>query len=207
MKFTPFLVALVGMAVAAAPIKAWADEPITVEAALQARHNERWPVLGAMADAGVPDGAMGSLVLRPWQWLRVYGGGGSNSVSRGYRGGLSLVPFGAGPSVSVEYGHYNDGDANGLVRRLMGGQFTGSPLLDRVGYEFANAQGGLDFGGKRVIFFVHGGVSMVWAQLHNVNNAFQSSGASSNTVVQVGQDPKVKAFGSSLKVGLIIFLM
>jgi hypothetical protein len=74
-----------------------------------------------MADVGVPDGAIGSLVVRPWQWFRAYGGGGSNSVSKGWRGGFSLVPFGAGPSVSLEYGHYNDGDANGLVRRMVSG--------------------------------------------------------------------------------------
>jgi hypothetical protein len=205
MKLTPFLVAMFVGGVGVASSEALAQEPATVESALQARHNESWPVFGMMADAGIPDGAIGSLVIRPWQWLRVYGGGGTNSVSRGYRGGLSLVPFGAGPSVSVEYGHYNDGDANGLVRSMMGGQFSGSPLLDKVGYDYANAHAGLDFGGKHVIFFVHGGVSMVWAQLHNVNDALQSS--NSGTVVQVGQDPKVKVMGSSLKVGLIVFFI
>ena len=205
MKFTPFMVALVGMAAAAAPAIVFAQDQDTVEAALQARRAERWPVVGVMADVGVPDGAIGSLVVRPWQWFRVYGGGGSNTVSKGWRGGLSLIPFGAGPSLSFEYGHYNDGDANGLVRRLMSGQFRGSPLLEKVGYDYVNAHAGLDFGGKRVIFFVHGGVSMLWAQLHNVNDALQNTG--STTVVQVNQDPKVKAFGSSLKVGLIIFLM
>ncbi len=204
MKLTPVLVALVGTT-AVLPATARAGASNTVEAALQARRAEHWPVVGLMADAGLPDGAIASLVVRPWQWLRVYAGGGTNSVSKGWRGGLSLVPFGAGPSFSLEYGHYNDGNANGLVRHLVSGQFAGSPLLDRVGYDYVNAHLGLDFGGKHVIFFVHGGISMVWAQLHNLNDVLASS--NSATTVQVNQDPKVKAVGSSIKVGLINFLL
>ena len=205
MKFTSVMVALLGMAAASAPASVHAQDQNTVEAALQAKRAERWPVVGVMADVGLPDGAMGSLVVRPWQWFRAYAGGGSNSVSKGYRGGFSLVPFGAGPSVSVEYGHYNEGDANGLVRRVVSGEFKGSSLLDKVGYDYVNAHAGLDFGGKNFIFFVHGGVSKVWAQIHNVNDALGSSGSS--TVVSVNQDPKITITGSSLKIGLIVFLM
>jgi hypothetical protein len=198
------MVGLVGFAAVAAPVTARAEEPQTVEAALQAKRAETWPHVGLMADAGLPDGAIGSLVVRPWQWFRVYGGGGSNSVSRGWRGGLSLVPFGAGPSVSFEYGHYNDGDANGVVRRVVSGDFSGSPLLSKIGYDYFNAHAGLDFGGKHVIFFVHGGISKVWAQVHNLNQAMNSSGS---TTVEVSQDPKVTVVGSSFKVGLIVFFI
>ena len=182
-----------------------AEEPQTVERALQSRHQEQWPVVGLSTDVGLPDGAIASLVVRPWQWFRAYAGGGSNSISKGWRGGFSLVPFGAGPSVSLEYGQYAEGDANGLVRRMVSGNFKGSALLDRVGYDYANAQVGLDFGGKSVLFFVHGGVSMVWAQVHNINEVANAS--NSSTTVSVSQDPKIKVFGSSLKVGLIVFLM
>ncbi len=198
------MVGLVGIAAAATPLAAIAEEPHTVETALQAQRSESWPRIGLMVDAGVPDGAIGSLVVRPWQWIRAYVGGGSNSVSRGWRGGLSLVPFGAGPSVSVEYGHYSDGNANGLVRRLVSGDFAGSPLLERVGYDYFNAHAGLDFGGKNVIFFVHGGISKVWADIHNLNQAMKSS---SSTTIEVSSDPKVTVVGSSLKVGLIVFFI
>jgi hypothetical protein len=204
MRFTAFMVGLVGAAALAVPTSARAEEPQTVDAALQARQVESWPHVGLMADAGIPDGAIGSLVIRPWQWFRVYGGGGSNSVSRGWRGGFSLVPFGAGPSVSVEYGHYADGDANGIVRRLVSGDFGGSPLLEKIGYDYVNAQAGLDFGGKHVIFFVHGGISKVWAQVHNLNDALKNNGS---TIIEVAQDPKVTVVGSSLKIGLIIFFI
>jgi hypothetical protein len=204
MRFASISAGLVSVVVIASPLCAEAGEPQTVEAALDARRAESWPHVGLMADAGIPDGAIGSLVVRPWQWVRVYGGGGTNSVSRGWRGGLSLVPFGAGPSVSVEYGHYADGNANGLMRRLVSGDFGGSPLLDRIGYDYLNAHAGLDFGGKHVIFFVHGGISKVWAQVHNLNQALSGGGS---TTVEVTQDPKVTVVGSSLKVGLIIFFI
>jgi hypothetical protein len=204
MKLAASLVLGIGIVAGMASAPALAEEPTTVEAALQARHSESWPLVGLMADVGLPDGAIGSLVVRPWQWLRFYGGGGTNSVSRGFRGGLSLLPFGAGPSLTVEYGHYGEGNANGVVKRVMN-QWNGSPLLDRVGYDYANAHVGLDFGGKRVIFFVHGGISRVWAEVHNLNAALGDS--NSGTVIRVGQDPKVQVTGSSLKVGLIVFLI
>jgi hypothetical protein len=205
MKFTSIMAALLGMAAAFAPASVCAQDQNAIATALQAKRAERWPLVGVMADVGVPDGAIASLVIRPWQWFRAYGGGGSNSVSKGWRGGFSLLPFGAGPSLSLEYGHYSDGDANGLVRRMVSGEFKSNTLLDKVGYDYANAHVGLDFGGKNVIFYVHGGVSRVWAQMHNVNDAFGSSGSS--TVVSVSQDPKVTVTGSSLKIGLIVFLM
>src|ERR1700690_2945931 len=77
----------------------------------------RLPQLGVMADAGLPDGANASLVFRPLRWLRVHGGGGYNMVSAGVRGGATVVPFGMGPSATLEAGHYFDGNANGAVQR------------------------------------------------------------------------------------------
>jgi hypothetical protein len=204
MRLTSFAVGLSSLALLAAPSSVRAEEPQTVDAALEARKAEPWPRVGLMLDVGIPDGAIGSLVVRPWKWVRAYAGGGSNSVSAGWRGGLSLLPFGAGPSVSVEYGHYADGDANGLVRRLVSGEFSGSPLLERIGYDYLNAQVGLDFGGKRVMFFVHGGISKLWAEIHNLNQAVKSTGS---TTIEVTRDPKVTVVGSSLKIGLIVFFV
>jgi hypothetical protein len=116
------------------------------------------PRFGVMADAGVPDGANASLVFRPLAWLRAHGGGGANTISKGVRAGVTLLPFGAGPSATLEAGHYFDGDANGLAQRFAGSTFS-SPLLERVGYDYANAHLGLDFGTRRVVFYLHGGMS------------------------------------------------
>jgi hypothetical protein len=190
---------------ASAPAIAHAGEPMTVGAALATRQAETWPRLGVMMDVGVPDGLIGSLVVRPVKWARLYGGGGSNSVSKGWRGGLALIPFGSGPAVAVEYGSYAPGNANGLVRSMTGGSFSGSPLLDKLEYSYANAHAGLEFGGKYFTFFVHGGVSMVWAQLKGGGGTLADTGT--DTVVQISSDPRIKAFGSSLKVGLIVFML
>ena len=205
MRSTILMAAALGWVAVLAPAQARAEEPATVEAALKARQAERWPLVGAMVDVGVPDGLIGSLVVRPLKWARIYGGGGSNSVSKGWRTGLALIPFGSGPSLSLEYGSYAQGDANGLVRSMAGGQFAGSPLLEKLEYQYANAHAGLEFGGKHFTFFVHGGVSMVWAQLHGGGGTLANTGT--DTVVQISSDPKIKAFGSSLKVGLIVFLL
>lgn len=205
MKLTIALAAVLSSAILLAPGEALAQEPTTVEAALQKRQAERWPILGAMVDVGVPDGLIGSLVVRPWKWLRLYGGAGNNSVSTGWRGGFALLPLGSGPCIAVEYGGYGQGDANGLVRSMTGGDFGGSPLLQRLAYQYANAHVGLEFGGKHFTFFVHGGVSRVWAQLHGSSGTLTDTGT--DTVVQVSSDPKIKAFGSSLKIGLIVFLL
>lgn len=166
----------------------------------------RLPMLGLMADVGVPDGLIGSLAIRPWSWVRFCAGGGTNGISSGWRAGLTLLPFGAGPSASLEYGRYQDGDANALARKLVGGGFDGSPLLDRVGYEYMNAHLGLDFGFRRFVFFIHGGVTMLRGQIHNLNAAISGAGATGATEVAVQQDPTAKAIGPSVKLGLVFYI-
>ena len=127
-----------------------------------------------MADVGLPDGAGASLVYRPMKWLRVTGGGTYNMISSGLRAGASLLPFGWGPSLTVEGGHYFDGDANGLVRKFAGSSYQSNAVLERVGYDYANAHLGLDLGYRRVTFFIHGGMSFIRASVHNIDQAIQS---------------------------------
>jgi len=167
------------------------------------------PLFGVMVDAGLPDGANASLVLRPFSWLRAHGGGGYNMISSGIRAGATLLPFGSGPSATIEAGHYFDGDANGLARRFAGATFQ-SALLERVGYDYANAHLGLDFGSRNVVFYIHGGMSYVRAQIHNFDSVVASTasdnGANGSTEISVKQDPTVKAWVPSAKLGLIVYL-
>jgi hypothetical protein len=172
---------------------------------------QRLPYFGLMGDVGVPDGLIGSLVARPWTWLRLSGGGGSNGISKGWRTGITFLPFTAGPSASFEYGHYQDGNANSLAKKVIGGSFDGSPLLERVGYDYLNAHLGLDFGSRRVVFFLHGGVTFLRGQIHNVEAAIrnatsQGADGSGTTEVVVPKEPTVKAVGSSVKLGLIVYI-
>src|SRR4051794_4166463 len=139
------------------------------------------PLFGMMADAGLPDGFNGALVIRPRRWLRTHVGGGYNMISSGVRAGATLAPFGWGPSVTLEGGHYFDGNANGIARKIAGSTYEDSRLLERVGYDYANAHLGFEMGYRRVSFYVHGGMSYVRAKVHNFEGAVQSR-ASMNDV-------------------------
>jgi hypothetical protein len=210
--------AVVGALCAGVAVPAWgwedyepgeAAQQVTVPAG--PRPSDGLPIFGIMADVGVPDGLMGALAIRPWSWLRLSGGGGTNSISHGWRTGVTLLPFVAGPTASFEYGRYSEGNANSLAKKFVGSSFDGSPLLERVGYEFMNAHLGLDFGSSRVVFFVHGGMTLVRSHIRNVETAIRDStgkttGTTGSTEVVVGQDPKVKAIGSSVKLGLIAYV-
>ena len=169
------------------------------------------PVIGLMVDAGLPDGMNGSLIFRPTNWLRTHAGGSYNMISSGVRAGVALIPFGSGPSLTLEAGHYFDGDANGLAKKFAGASFKDSALLERIGYDYANAHLGIEFGSQRVTFYIHGGTSFVRASVHNIDAAIQDKANSnglggSDTTVSVKQDPVIKAWTPSAKLGLIVYL-
>src|SRR6185369_4854552 len=138
-------------AFAAAPTAAVSDMG-AVAAAQPAPKAPPLPIVGVMTDAGLPDGLAASLVVRPTSWLRLHGGGSYNLISAGVRAGVTLVPFGWGPSLSIEGGHYFEGDANNLMRRFAGSSWSSNAALERVGYDYANAHLGLDFGSRRATF-------------------------------------------------------
>jgi hypothetical protein len=164
--------------------------------------------LGVMTDAGVPDGANAALVLRLAPWLRAHAGGGTNTISAGYRGGLTfMVPYTVSPSLSFDFGHFRDGNANGLVRSWVGGEGPLKPLFERFGYTYVNAQLGLEIGRGPVQFFVHAGLSHINVTLHNANAALVAASTSSDpsTTVVVREDPVVRAWVPSVKMGLLVY--
>jgi len=172
------------------------------------------PWLGVMADAGIPDGLQGSVVLRPFKWFRGSVGGGYNMISKGLRVGATLLPFGRGPSGTLEVGHYFEGDANTASAKVFGPGAESSvfgPALQRVGYDFVNAHLGLDLGYKRVTFYIHGGMSYVRAQVHNVDQIINSTtpainGQDANGLqISVPQGGTIKYIGPSAKLGLIVY--
>jgi hypothetical protein len=201
------LVAAAAAALWALPARAQVTESLSTATAVVTP--KRLPLLGVMMDAGLPDGANASLVFRPFSWLRAHGGGGYNMISTGIRAGATLLPFGSGPSATLEAGHYFDGDANGLARRFAGAAFH-SELLERVGYDYANAHLGLDFGSRHVVFYIHGGMSYIRAQIHNFDSVVSSTasdnGGDGSTEISVKQDPTIKAWVPSAKLGLIVYL-
>jgi hypothetical protein len=172
------------------------------------------PWLGIMADVGVPDGMQGSLVLRPWRALRASVGGGYNMISKGVRVGVTLLPFGRGPSGTLEVGRYFEGNGNAAAAQFLGAGVSDSflgPAFQRVGYDFVNAHLGLDFGYKRATFYIHGGMSYVEGKVHNIDQVINHTtpminGQDANGLeISVPQGATVKYIGPSGKIGLIVY--
>jgi hypothetical protein len=200
---------LAGMvSVCASPV-VFAAEPVAEREAAAGKSEGPPIVLGLLADAGVPDGANGALALRPVPWLRLHLGGGHNTVSAGYRGGFTVLPWGVGPSFSVDVGHYREGDANSLVRDVVGTNRLLTPLFQRFGYTYANAQLGLELGRGSFQFFVHGGFSFLRATVHNAQRALDAGQATQTTAgattVRIVQDPIVRAWIPSMKLGMVVY--
>jgi hypothetical protein len=175
--------------------------PVTLERAFVAPERS-YRRFGVMADAGAPDGVTASLVLRPIRMVRLHVGGSYNMISAGIRGGVTLVPLSwwASPTLSLDAGHYTDGDANPIARKVSGDPTFSSPMLERVGYDYVNAHLGLELGRKWFTFYLHAGMSRVSGQIHNVEAAFDGED------VQVKGDPDVSLWVPSARLGLIFYV-
>jgi hypothetical protein len=160
--------------------------------------------VGLWVDAGVPDGAGVSLVFRPMSWLRLHAGATHNDVAPGIRGGVSFVPWSGivTVSVTVEGGHYFEGNANSLARLVLGDAAFNSAYLQKVNYDYVNGHLGLEIGSqRRFVFFIHGGMSQVWGTVHSFEAGLQSSGGTSYTA----SPASVRALMPSAKVGFVLF--
>ena len=185
--------------------------PIATTASVSsAAHTSEGPTLGVMADVGLPDGATASVVVRPVRPLRLELGAAHDGVGPGVRAGVSWIPFGTWitPTLGISCGRFFESDANKRVRTLSGDTTFSSPLLDKVGYDFASARVGLELGRKHVTFFIHAGASVVTGTVHNVDMATQSgmSSGTTSTVTVSTTDPHVRLFSVSATVGFIVYL-
>ncbi len=175
--------------------------PAHAEPSLTARAERGHRRFGVTVDAGVPDGAQAALVFRPIRALRVHAGGGYNLVSKGVRGGLTLAPLSSwfSPTLSIDVGRYFEGDANPLAQRIKGDPTYSSPMLERVGYDYANAHLGLEFGRQWATFYVHAGVSRVSGTVYGVAEAIGED-------VTIEGDPDVTLWSPSARIGLIVYV-
>jgi hypothetical protein len=99
---------------------------------------------GAQFDLGVPDGATIAFVVAPVRTIDVSGGISYNAFSFGVRGGGAWTPLRGriSPTLSVDVGHFAEGDANPLARLVSGNSKFSSAALDRIGYDYADAASG-----------------------------------------------------------------
>jgi hypothetical protein len=161
---------------------------------------------GFALQTGLPDGFTASGVYRPFPWLRTQLGAGYNMVGLGLQGGGTVIPFGWGPSFTLEGGHYFEGDANGIARSMAGAGFASSSLLERVGYDYANAHLGFELGRGDYTFFLHAGMSYMVTHINGLNEALEDSAGGEGPSLRVGQAPTVSAFVPSLKLGFVMYV-
>ncbi|GEJ56051.1 hypothetical protein [Anaeromyxobacter diazotrophicus] len=163
-------------------------------------------ILGLQLDGGVPDGAAATVIYRPLNFLRLGGGLLYNSAGYGVRGGVTVAPyFPIAPSLTLEAGHYFNANAASAVARYTHVSDAVRPLLQDVGYTFAEASIGLELGHPDwFVFFVRGGLSHVWTSVKNANAAAQQITSGSAKVTYFG-DPNVELNIPDVKVGFLFF--
>ncbi len=122
------------------------------------------PHVALAFDAGLPDGLGASLALRPWSWLRLTGGIVTNTISPGIRAGVTVIPFhfAITPTLSVEAGHYFDGDANHAIGFVTQQPSFYNAAFAHVGYDFVDGQIGIEIGfPDRWAFSIRAGLGYV----------------------------------------------
>ena len=162
------------------------------------------PYVGLGLDLGVsgvlPDTGL-LLTLRPGAWLQVQLGPGYNGLSPGLRAGATLVnPILIPLSLTLEGGHYYEGDANKAVHWFSPGTREVASLR-HFSYDYLNLLGGLVFEGRHFCFYLRGGVTWMRTTVKDFSQSVQE-------VAQVdlqAADPKVHYRGPSAKIGILVF--
>jgi len=168
------------------------------------RMRSKVPFAGVDLDAGVsgvlPDTGI-LLAVRPRNWLHGQLGFGYNGIAAGVRSGATLVNPVAFPlSLTLECGHYFEGDANQAVHWFSSRTRTVASL-QHFSYDYLNLLVGLVFEGQHLTFYIRGGVTWMRTTLRN----FAQSVNDVTAVNLEAEDPKILYRGPSAKLGFIIF--
>jgi hypothetical protein len=159
------------------------------------------------SDVGMPDGLNIGLVVAPIDWLRLGASLGTNSASLDYRGGVSLVPMGWGPSFNFEIGHCNTAATTSLIRTFFSVPSWVKPYVQQLGYTYFNAHLGFDWPlGRSTTLFVHGGYTYLVGNVHAPQPVVVVDNGSkppTSTNITIAQDGNVYAQTLSAKVGLV----
>jgi hypothetical protein len=129
-----------------------------------------------------------------------------NTVTLGYRAAVAFVPLhrsAFSPLASVAYGHFPEGDANPVMAFVLDDPMYSSPLLERVGYDFADLHLGFEVGSRRVKFTLAAGVSRVTGSIHGIDT---QSAPDADTTIELKSDPSVEAWIPSVRLGFSIYL-
>jgi hypothetical protein len=161
--------------------------------------------LGAGLDLGVsgplPD--IGILAAyEPYRFARVAAGLDHNFVGLGIKGDLTLInPFVVPVSLTAEFGHFFETDANGVVKKFAKKQKDDVASLKKVGYDYTNLLLGFEAGSQMTRFYVRVGTSFVRARASDFQQTLQMN----NVMVSRASDPKISYQGPTFKLGFFFF--
>jgi len=168
---------------------------------------ESLPRFGIAGSVGVPDGVVASALYRPIDMLRLSAGGTWNYFGFGLQAGVGVKPFHwpIAPTLDLEVGHYFDADMTWLADQSAGFPTELRPLLEKVGYNYANLQAGIEIGSSRsLVLFARAGVSYLWTTIRGVSEVTDTG--SGQPVTVRFEDPRLRATIPSVKLGIIFFL-
>lgn len=161
-------------------------------------------IFGMGLDVGMPDGLNLGLLLAPTGWMRLEASAGTNSAALNYRGGLSFLPVGWGPSFTFEVGHCNVAEMNSVLGAFFGVSKWVKPYVQEFGYTYVNAHLGFDYVVGNWDVFLHGGYTYLAGTIRGPNPVVVGRNADQtpNTTVTVEQDGEVRVHTLSAKLGL-----
>jgi hypothetical protein len=158
-------------------------------------------VFGLATDVGMPDGLNLGLVIAPADWMRLGASMGTNSASLDYRGGLTLIPAGWGPSFSAEVGHCNIADTTSTIRYFFKVASWMQGYVQQLGYTYVNAHVGFDYRLANFTLFIHGGYTYLMGTVRATQPVVVD--AKTNTSISIPGDGNVHAYTLSAKVGIV----
>src|SRR5262249_22303095 len=127
------------------------------------------------ADFGSPDLINFSALFRPWHWVRLAFGIGTNTANVGLHGGVTFVPLNrrVSPSATIEGGRFFTGSSDFLTDPLSTKTFH----INQIGYDYANLHLGIEVGQpQRWQVYLHGGASYLSVDVQGVPSTKPTSG-------------------------------
>jgi hypothetical protein len=133
--------------------------------------------------------------------MRLNAAFGTNTAGLGYRGGVTFVPVGFGPSFTFEAGHCTMAETNSLIRTMFNAPTWAKPYVQEVGYTYFNGHVGFDYVRSNLTVFLHGGYTYLMATVGSSKPVVVDS--KSNTTATIAEGGKVYAHSLSAKLGVI----
>lgn len=158
------------------------------------------PRLGVAVGGGFPDLATASILFRPVDSVRVFGGPSWGYVGWGLQGGVVLVPWNTwiSPTLSLEGGRLFRSDLAFLAKDEGGVPAGIKPILRRVDYQYAALDLGLELGGpSSFAFSVRVGLAYVAVKANGTATYTNDDGTTVSFT-----DPAFHGTLPSLKLGL-----